>query len=105
MDMAVKEVSMKPNPSIFRSMLFASALAAGLGASTCAQAQAGERTGKQVVDEQCVKCHQAGVNGAPRIGDREAWIPRMKQGLDNLVRAAIRGHGGMPPRGGRADLT
>jgi cytochrome c5 len=105
MDMQAKEVPMKPSPSIFRGALFAAALAAGLGVSSGALAQAGERTGKQVVEEQCVKCHQAGVNGAPKIGDREAWIPRMKQGLDNLVRAAIRGHGGMPARGGRADLT
>jgi cytochrome c5 len=64
-----------------------------------------ERSGEQVVESQCVKCHQEGLRGAPRIGDREAWIPRMKQGLDYLVRSAIRGHGGMPPRGGQANLT
>jgi len=29
----------------------------------------------------------------------------MKQGIDTLVRSAIRGHGGMPPRGGKASLT
>ncbi len=66
---------------------------------------AAERSGKQVVESQCVKCHQEGLRGAPKIGDREAWIPRMKQGLDILVRSAIRGHGGMPPRGGQASLT
>jgi cytochrome c5 len=64
-----------------------------------------ERGGEQVVKSQCVKCHEEGLRGAPRIGDREAWIPRMKQGLDYLVRSAIRGHGGMPPRGGQANLT
>jgi hypothetical protein len=32
-------------------------------------------------------------------------VPRMKQGLDTLVRSATRGHGGMPPRGGEASLT
>jgi len=63
------------------------------------------RTGQQVVQAQCHKCHQAGVKGAPRIGDREAWIPRLKQGIEHAVRSAIRGHGGMPPRGDRADLT
>ncbi len=66
---------------------------------------AAERSGEQVVKSQCVKCHEAGLRGAPKIGDREAWIPRMKQGLDHLVRSAIRGHGGMPPRGGQANLT
>jgi cytochrome c5 len=64
-----------------------------------------ERSGAQVVKSQCVKCHEEGSRGAPKIGDREAWIPRMKQGLDYLVRSAIRGHGGMPPRGGQANLT
>jgi cytochrome c5 len=66
---------------------------------------ASERSGEQVVKTQCVKCHQTGLGGAPKIGDRNAWIPRMKQGMDYLVRSAIRGHGGMPPRGGQANLT
>jgi cytochrome c5 len=70
-----------------------------------ATAMAAERSGEQVVKAQCVKCHQAGLNGAPKIGDRDAWIPRLKLGIDNLVRSAIRGHGGMPPRGGQANLT
>jgi cytochrome c5 len=64
-----------------------------------------ERSGKQVVDAQCSKCHAKGTGGAPKIGDRDAWTPRMKQGMDALVASAIRGHGGMPPRGDKADLT
>ena len=64
-----------------------------------------ERSGRQVVQAQCAKCHQTGEGGAPRIGERDAWIPRLGQGLDNAVRSAIRGHGGMPPRGGAANLT
>ena len=64
-----------------------------------------ERSGQEVVRAQCVKCHKDGVGGAPKVGDRNAWVPRMKLGLDNLVRSAIRGHGGMPPRGGQANLT
>ncbi len=64
-----------------------------------------ERRGEQIVKTQCAKCHQTGVNGAPRIGDRDAWIPRLKRGIDYLVRSAINGHGPMPPRGGMADLT
>ena len=64
-----------------------------------------ERSGEKIVKAQCVKCHQTGVGGAPKIGDRAAWIPRVKQGVDTLVRSAINGHGGMPPRGGVANLT
>ena len=64
-----------------------------------------ERSGEQVVSAQCAKCHQTGVGGAPKIGDRVAWLPRLKLGLDTLIRSAINGHGGMPARGGAADLT
>lgn len=64
-----------------------------------------ERSGEQIVRAQCAKCHETGVGGAPRIGDKAAWIPRVQQGFDALVRSGINGHGGMPPRGGEADLT
>ncbi|MFO1205538.1 MAG: c-type cytochrome [Burkholderiales bacterium] len=64
-----------------------------------------ERTGEQVVQAQCARCHQTGEGGAPKIGDRGAWIPRLQQGLNAAVRSAISGHGGMPARGGLADLT
>ena len=64
-----------------------------------------ERTGKQVVDMQCSKCHKSGTGGAPKIGDRDAWIKRGSAGMDSLVRSSINGHGGMPARGGMADLT
>lgn len=63
------------------------------------------RSGQAIVESQCVKCHGTGVGGAPVIGDRAAWTPRVKQGLDTVVASAIHGHGAMPPRGGMADLT
>ena len=63
------------------------------------------RTGEEVVKAQCFKCHETGKGGAPKIGDRDAWIPRLKEGLDSTVRSAMKGHGGMPARGGMADLT
>jgi cytochrome c5 len=64
-----------------------------------------DRSGKDVVAIQCVKCHGSGLNGAPKIGDRAAWIPRGAHGIDALTRSAINGHGGMPSRGGLANLT
>jgi cytochrome c5 len=64
-----------------------------------------ERKGKEIVQAQCAKCHETGVFGAPKIGDRTAWIMRLRRGLDFAVRSAINGHGPMPPRGGMADLT
>ena len=64
-----------------------------------------DRSGKAIVEAHCVKCHKNGVKGAPKIGDRPAWIPRAANGIDPLVRSAINGHGGMPPRGGAAAYT
>ena len=64
-----------------------------------------QRGGGQVVQAYCAKCHQTGALGAPRIGDRAAWIPRLKQGFEVLVRSAIKGHGPMPSRGDVANLT
>lgn len=69
------------------------------------QAQPAGRDGEQIVKMQCVKCHGSGVNGAPKIDDRAAWAPRMRQGLQVTVASAIKGHGKMPARGGIADLT
>lgn len=65
------------------------------------------RKGEQVVRAQCATCHETGADGAPRIGDREAWIERIARarGIDALVNSAIHGHGPMPPRGGLAELT
>ena len=63
------------------------------------------RSGEQIVKTQCVKCHGEGLNGAPKIGDKAAWIDRAKLGFDSVVRSAINGHGAMPARGGMANLT
>ncbi|MDH4149599.1 MAG: c-type cytochrome [Betaproteobacteria bacterium] len=64
-----------------------------------------EMTGGKIVEIQCSKCHATGVGGAPKIGDRAAWLSRGKQGIDALTLAAIRGHDNMPARGGMAQLT
>jgi len=65
----------------------------------------GRRSGEAIVKAQCVKCHGEGLHGAPRLGDRKAWIQRAKSGVEALQASATRGHGGMPARGGMADLT
>ena len=80
-------------------------IAGALMVADFARAQQTERSGKAVYQAQCSKCHATGVDGAPKIDDRQAWIPRMKEGLNATVRSAARGHGKMPARGGVADLT
>lgn len=63
------------------------------------------RTSEAIVQAQCAKCHQAGKDGAPRMGDRPAWTLRLANGLDPLVTSAVHGHGPMPSRGGLPDLS
>jgi len=64
-----------------------------------------ERTGQQVVAETCGKCHETGEGGAPKIGDRDAWVKRAKDGYARVLQSALKGHAGMPARGGLAELS
>jgi len=48
----------------------------------------------------CQTCHAAGVAGAPKLGDKAAWAPRLAQGIDGLTASAIKGKNAMPPKGG-----
>ena len=42
----------------------------------------------------CATCHNAGVAGAPKMDDADAWGPRLAKGMDTLYSSAIIG---MPP--------
>jgi len=68
-------------------------------------AAAGSRSGDEVFKSTCAACHQSGVAGAPKIGDKAAWAPRAKQGVDTLVQSALKGKGAMPPKGGNSSLS
>ena len=58
------------------------------------------KTGEQVFAAQCTACHTAGVAGAPKLGDVEAWAPRIKTGYDALLTSALKGKGAMAAQGG-----
>ena len=55
--------------------------------------------GKKLYEQACVACHAAGVAGAPKLGDKSAWQPRLAQGVNALTAQVIAGKGAMPPRG------
>ena len=62
-------------------------------------------TGQEVYNKVCVACHAAGVLGAPKVGAKELWEPRLAQGLSTLVNNAVTGIRAMPAKGGDPSLT
>lgn len=61
--------------------------------------------GKEVYTQTCAACHSTGVAGAPKLGDRTAWTPRMGNGKPALLMSVLKGKGAMPPKGGNASLS
>jgi cytochrome c5 len=74
-----------------------------------ASAPHGSLSGEQVFAQVCKTCHETGLAGAPKAGDKAAWGPRVAEGEKTLVQHAIGGYQGktgvMPPKGGSTDLT
>ena len=92
-----------------RAAMQAAADAAAKAASSQV-AYGGTTDGKTIYDHLCTSCHTAGVAGAPKLGDKTLWAPRITQGLDTLIKHATDGYHGpdgnfMPPKGGNAALT
>lgn len=65
--------------------------------------------GEQVYNSTCAACHATGVAGAPKLGDKAAWAPRIAQGEQVMFQHAKAGFQGktgfMPPKGGNPALT
>lgn len=61
--------------------------------------------GQQIYRQACAFCHDKGVAGAPKVGDAEAWSPRLAQGLETLYRVSLNGKGAMPAKGGNPALA
>ena len=55
--------------------------------------------GQKVYQAACQACHAAGVAGAPKLGDKEAWAPRIAKGEDALLASVNNGLNAMPPKG------
>ena len=68
-------------------------------AAPAAVAPAKASDGKALYETACVACHAAGVANAPKLGDKAAWAPRIKTGMDTLYASVLKGKGAMPPKG------
>ena len=85
--------------------LAAAAPAAPATAPAAEPGAAAGQGGEAVYSKACIACHSTGVAGAPKVGDKAAWEPRLAQGMDTLVSTALKGKGAMPPKGGHASLS
>ena len=73
-------------------------------------AYGGTTDGKTIFNNLCTSCHTAGIAGAPKVGDKAMWAPRIAEGLDTLIKHATEGYHGpdgnyMPAKGGNPALT
>jgi cytochrome c5 len=55
--------------------------------------------GKKIYTSNCAVCHNTGAAGAPKLGDIDAWKPRVQQGMPLVYQHAINGFNSMPPKG------
>lgn len=68
-------------------------------------ADAAKIDGEKVYKGLCMSCHDTGVAGSPKLGDKTAWEPRIATGMDALYESALKGKNAMPAKGGNAALT
>ena len=89
-----------------------SSIAVCLEGQACGQATAmtvaavgGARTAESIYTTGCAACHDAGIAGAPMMGDKAAWETRQAKGYEMLVNNAYNGINGMPAKGLCTDCT
>ncbi len=78
---------------------------AAVAADNLVSVQAAPRSGVEVYNSICMACHDAGIAGAPKRGDKAAWAARLSQGKEVLYQHALNGKGAMPAKGGNPALS
>jgi len=85
---------------VSRRAVFAVIVATMFGAGAAVAAD-----GKALYTQTCAACHASGVAGAPKLGDKAAWVSRVAAGNQALLASVLKGKGAMPPKGGNASLS
>ena len=106
--------SLAPNGAVYAGNTGRAAMEAAKEAAAKAAASqvafGGSTDGKTIFNGVCTGCHTAGVLGAPKLGDKAMWAPRIAEGLSTLIQHAIEGYHGpdgntMPPKGNNPALS
>jgi cytochrome c5 len=61
--------------------------------------------GEEIYNTKCAACHASGVANAPKLGDKEAWAPRIESGNEAMMATIMSGKGAMPPKGACGDCS
>ena len=102
----VAKVAVDPNaPATPAAPAAQPAAAPAAPAPAAAKTADAGNAGKATFDSACTACHTAGVAGAPKLGDKAAWAPRLAQGKPALYNSALKGKGAMPAKGGNPALS
>lgn len=110
-DGAKKEADAAPAAAAPAAAAPAAAAPAAVAAAPAAAAPAPQQTaavnpaGEKLYKSVCFACHATGVANAPKFGDKAAWEPYIKTGMDAMVKVAMQGKPPMPPKGGAATAS
>lgn len=107
---AAPEAVVEQTPAPATSAPAASSAPAATETLAVADAATGEAaTGEAIYKKTCFMCHGTGTAGAPMLGDKVDWAPRIAKGDELLLKHAIEGFTGekgtMPAKGGNAALS
>jgi len=75
-------------------------LITGCSESDATAGKAAAHPGEETYNRFCFSCLASGVAGAPKLGDKAAWAPRIAKGQALLLQSTLRGvPPGMPAMG------
>lgn len=69
------------------------------------ETQTAPADGRMIFQTFCHACHTMGIAGAPKLGDKAAWKPRIAKGGDALLSSVKNGLNAMPPNGACANCS
>jgi len=64
------------------------------------KAKTSTATAEKIYNKHCSVCHNSGDLGAPKIGDKAEWAPRIKKNMDVLIHNTMVGSTKKPAKGG-----
>lgn len=103
--MAAEDVAERIKPVAQVNVGEAPVIEVAVVAAATTEISSSDNVGAKIVGQTCALCHSTGMMNSPKIGDADAWAPRIEKGMDKVYANAINGFNMMPARGGNAGLS